>query len=275
MKKNILFAVGFALISGVSAQSFSCDANAVKGDFGIEPTTLPNAYVSHAYSEVLTFKAPADAKKIPMVETIVDSIINLLPPGTIPTGGTINIELSKYKIEDIIGLPTGFGHTCNKTNCLYSGGDLGCLKIEGTPTEVGTYDLKVNMYVDVKAKIMLGPIPIYTEQFDTTIVVPGTYKFVVKPADEKPKNVSIEDHSAYQVALYPNPAQKNIMLNNVSEYDTYKIYDTNGRLIVNGKLKEDQTTINVEQLNDGIYFVNISDSSGVHSLKSLKLTIKN
>jgi len=273
MKKWIHALIIFGLTgTGVLAQSLTCDENAVQGDYGIVPPELPNAYVDNPYSGVITFKAPSDAKKIPQVNAIIDSILNALPSGTIPAGATINVKLETYKITDIIGLPTGFTYLCSKTNCEYSGGDLGCLKIEGTPTEVASYDLQVGMYVDVKAQILLGPVPVYTQSFDTTLVVPGTYKLVVKPANEKP--LSIEEMTAHEVLLYPNPAQTFVNISNSFSYDTYQIHDMNGRMITNEKLQEDQTLINIEHLKKGVYFIRFIDSHGVNSINTYKLTIQ-
>jgi len=272
MKNFILALITLILTNGVFAQSLTCDQNAVQGDFGIVPLELPDAYVDNPYSGIITFKAPSDAKKIPQVNTIIDSILNLLPSGTIPAGATINVKLETYKITEIIGLPTGFTHTCNKTNCEYSGGDLGCLKIEGTATEATTHDLKVGMYVDVKAQVLLGPLPVYTQAFDTTLVVPGTYKLVVKPASEKP--LSIDELSENQVVLYPNPAQSFVNINNASVYDLYKIHDMNGRIITEEKLQKEQTSIDIEHLKEGVYFIHFIDSHGIYSLNTHKLTIQ-
>ena len=61
-----------------------------------------------------------------------------------------------------------------------------------------------------------------------------------------------------QIALYPNPVtnQLNIeLLNNQSNINNYKIFDINGRLILNGKLSNGLNQINVENLSKGLYIL--------------------
>jgi len=266
MKQFFFVVLGLVLTSGTFAQSFTCDANAVQGDFGIAPNNLPDAYVSFPYSEKLTFKAPADAKKIPMVEDIIDSIFNVLPPGTIPNGATVNIALNEYKIEKIHGLPTDFTHQCNKTDCKYAGGEVGCVQITGTAQagQENTYDLGVEMWVDVKIQVKYLGLEVYSKSFDTTFVVPGTYNFTIQAADKKP--LAIGDQAYNSLELYPNPATNFITIGNMSEYSVLEIYDTNGRLLSSETLtNSDQQQIEIAHLTEGIYFVRMESPTKVQT----------
>ncbi len=65
-----------------------------------------------------------------------------------------------------------------------------------------------------------------------------------------------------QITLYPNPTKNllNIDLqNNPSDKDEYKIFDINGRTILNGNLISGLNHINVENLAKGLYIFNLGN----------------
>jgi hypothetical protein len=47
----------------------------------------------------------------------------------------------------------------------------------------------------------------------------------------------------------------------------YTIIDNLGRVVLNGKLNEIETTINVEQLSEGIYYLKVSDRTASKFIK--------
>ncbi|MFZ4680203.1 MAG: FISUMP domain-containing protein [Flavobacterium sp.] len=71
------------------------------------------------------------------------------------------------------------------------------------------------------------------------------------------------------IELYPNPVL-NVL--NVKVYDNlinqpYSIVDGLGRVVLSGNLEEVETTINVEQLSKGIYYLKVSDNSASKFIK--------
>lgn len=69
--------------------------------------------------------------------------------------------------------------------------------------------------------------------------------------------------------IFPNPTKNilNIQLNNKLENSTYEIMDINGKKILNGILINNFSTINIENLNSGIYFLKIHNNLDSKFLK--------
>ena len=69
--------------------------------------------------------------------------------------------------------------------------------------------------------------------------------------------------------LYPNPAVSvlNIKTDNNFINQPYSIIDGLGRVVLNGKLNEVESTINVEQLSKGIYYLKVSGNSASKFIK--------
>jgi surface protein len=69
--------------------------------------------------------------------------------------------------------------------------------------------------------------------------------------------------------LYPNPVVSvlNIKTDNHLINQPYTIIDGLGRIVLNGKLNEVDTTINVEQLSKGIYYLKVSGNSSTKFIK--------
>ena len=73
----------------------------------------------------------------------------------------------------------------------------------------------------------------------------------------------------YLRMLYPNPALSvlNIKVEPSIVNQPYTIIDNLGRVVLNGKLNEIETTINVEQLSEGIYYLRVSDRTACKFIK--------
>jgi hypothetical protein len=70
-------------------------------------------------------------------------------------------------------------------------------------------------------------------------------------------------------SIYPNPALSILNIN--ADYQLinqqYTIIDGLGRVVLNGKLNEVDTAINVEQLSKGIYYLKVSDRTASKFIK--------
>jgi surface protein len=71
------------------------------------------------------------------------------------------------------------------------------------------------------------------------------------------------------VSLYPNPVVSILNIN--SNYNLinqpYTIIDGLGRMVLNGKLNEGDTSISVEQLSKGIYYIKVSGKNAAKFIK--------
>ena len=81
-----------------------------------------------------------------------------------------------------------------------------------------------------------------------------------------------EDSSitADQLKLYPNPAQNllNIHLNGMNEFERAIVYNLRGQMILDtGAMKSNHAQLNVQNLDNGMYFVSVYTEQGVLNKK--------
>ncbi|MBY8962129.1 T9SS type A sorting domain-containing protein [Flavobacterium sp. D11R37] len=74
-----------------------------------------------------------------------------------------------------------------------------------------------------------------------------------------------------RISLYPNPANDkiNIALANTG-ITKYTIADTNGRTITTGQLTEDINSIDIQNLENGVYFIKLNNADSDTNLKFIK-----
>jgi hypothetical protein len=130
--KQTLLAVLFLAISG-SAWAQPCTPDPLYADsvFGVWPDTTENfaaATIGLPYAQTLNLIVPAEAGLVDpqFAGLVIDSV------------GFIGIT----------GLPNGLAVACNSQTpavCTYITGQLGCGVITGTPTQIGTFPLSVNV----------------------------------------------------------------------------------------------------------------------------------
>ena len=67
--------------------------------------------------------------------------------------------------------------------------------------------------------------------------------------------------------LYPNPTQYQLNINIDKQHDnyTYSIFDSYGRIFSNNKIND--STIDISNMNPGIYFIRVSTSNGINTTK--------
>lgn len=62
-------------------------------------------------------------------------------------------------------------------------------------------------------------------------------------------------------SIYPNPASNELWIKNISEYYTFRIYDSQGRVVLT-KIDNADTKININALSSGSYFISILTRDG-------------
>jgi alpha-tubulin suppressor-like RCC1 family protein len=81
--------------------------------------------------------------------------------------------------------------------------------------------------------------------------------------------LDVEEFKENSFNIYPNPVSNelNIKTDNNIINQPYTIIDGLGRVVLNGKINEVDTTINVEQLSKGIYYLIIAGNSATKFIK--------
>jgi surface protein len=75
-------------------------------------------------------------------------------------------------------------------------------------------------------------------------------------------STSVEELESSKVKLYPNPviSELNVIIDYHIIDEPYVIIDGLGRVVLEGKFKEGESTINLMELAKGIYYLKVSDS---------------
>ena len=81
--------------------------------------------------------------------------------------------------------------------------------------------------------------------------------------------LSLDDNSINQVKLYPNPANSFFKLSNIEIADI-SIVDVMGKTVLTQKNVSTDSTINIADLNSGIYFVTIHSNDNSQTIKFAK-----
>ena len=121
MKKNYILLI-VSIFTFTLAGYSQCTIDFTPTQPGIYPDTLPNGMVGQPYSEDITFMMPLD---------------------------TSGFDFTNFKIVAISGLPFGLNWTCNNAanGCNYNPQDsqFGCMNVNGTAVQPGTYPLDVSL----------------------------------------------------------------------------------------------------------------------------------
>lgn len=70
--------------------------------------------------------------------------------------------------------------------------------------------------------------------------------------------LSTEDFNSLSLTVYPNPSKGFLNIQGDRLIQTIDIYDVNGRLIQEAEINNTTTTLDIQNLKEGIYFVNIT-----------------
>ncbi|MBL4706892.1 MAG: T9SS type A sorting domain-containing protein [Flavobacteriales bacterium] len=96
----------------------------------------------------------------------------------------------------------------------------------------------------------------------------------VNPPHERKKAIrnSIEDASQTQLSILPNPAQNQVRISGLSEsVATITVLDVSGKLVRDYTQEVNSNhTLDISELNTGIYILRISQADQVHTLKLIK-----
>ena len=97
----------------------------------------------------------------------------------------------------------------------------------------------------------------------------STYGWTITDGGLDCSSLGVEELVESKLKLYPNPVESilniNIDYNLIDE--PYAIFDNLGRVVLEGKFKEVESTINLKELSKGIYYLKVSNS---HSSKFIK-----
>jgi len=138
-------------------------------------------------------------------------------------------------------------------------------------------------YFNVPIIEYLGPLslfPIYSRCGDKLLSElrcfhDDTFSYYAKPIYEErgcEVNLSVNELPyGKTLSVYPNPADNFITIENTDRNSsvTYELFDIQGKVLKQGSLYEENTTINISHLHKGIYFIRFIDKQSVVSINKI------
>jgi surface protein len=96
-----------------------------------------------------------------------------------------------------------------------------------------------------------------------------TYGWTITDAGLNCSSLETEIFDAISLKLYPNPVLGvlNVKVDSNLINQPYNVLDGLGRIVLNGNLNDVDTTINVDQLSKGIYYIKLSDNNASKFVK--------
>lgn len=130
-------------------------------------------------------------------------------------------------------------------------------------TAEGTYFFKTSFS---EADYIGTEIPLAQRDITGLITkgVDGIYYMTARALSDFEDSLSIAEFMSNSSFIYPNPATDKIYINHTNEISAIYIYTTNGKLIIQ---ENTATTIDVQALPVGVYFVKITDGRSTQTSK--------
>ena len=75
--------------------------------------------------------------------------------------------------------------------------------------------------------------------------------------------IGLDEHNLNLISVYPNPAESllNVLVSQDMIGENYKVKDISGKVIYTGMIAQELTTIELNKLSSGIYFVSVGETS--------------
>jgi hypothetical protein len=233
MSKNLLILSLFIL--SVIKLNAQCTPDGSITKPGFYPSSLPEANVGVAYSEVINFKIIKDTTVIVFGN---------------PTLATID----SATITKVTGMPDGLTFQLNKPRKTYTPAETGCALVSGTPTKGGTFKLQIILKIYAK----IGSFGV--AQADTidnfVIVVKGT--------------AALPELANQTNLVYPNPLttdKLSINTNLVEPGTVISIYNYQGQLVSTSVFNSESLAFDYPK---GLYFIRLTNGDKVSRVKLVK-----
>jgi len=240
----------------------NCDGY-VGGDSGCAEligTAQPGQEGDHIIS--IKMKGLAEIKFLGQVITTIDTVL------TLPVTYSFKINASQAEAGDCaIKIESGATPLCiDSTLQLSSETEGGVWAIVGGTSPYAT--LSETGLVTGKAD---GNISVTYGGGTSNCTQEGTYFISIKdctpdsppppPNKDKDTTNAVGELSTHQIVLYPNPANTHVVIHNASEGSAYAICDINGKVLIHETVNTQNATIDISQLKNGIYFVQLFHST--------------
>jgi hypothetical protein len=166
------------------------------------------------------------------------------------------ITVTDATVTAVTGLPTGLSYSVNPSNGVIAANSDGCVLIAGTPAagSAGNYTLTALVIANTSA----GPFP-----------VTATWMLTVDAA--LTTGIKTISQAQATIVMAPNPVKSELNLMTDFNFNKVQVIDALGNVVMTQEVNGvNQTSLNLQQLNAGVYFVQINDGSRVLTRKLIK-----
>jgi len=233
MKKIYILLFVLASIK-VSAQCTPFSSNTP----GIYPSALAPGCQNVAYTDTVTFVAPAD---------------------TVLFGFTIPID--SIKVTGVTNLPTGLNYVCTPSNCTQYNPSNGnplklCMLINGTPTTITPPNDSITVTGTAWVTVPFVGVQSFSQSFKVAISISIC--------------TGINNSIANNFKLYPNPANTVLSIdfnavNNAPAHFT--LINAIGQVVMDKKLNDIENKIDLTSVADGVYMYQLETANGIYTDK--------
>ena len=111
--------------------------------------------------------------------------------------------------------------------------------------------------------------------FDESVVLADGMKLIVTGCDAWPQTITIDldatvENTLHNVAIYPNPNKGQFSINLPEEDCDVVIFNSLGQQVFNQSQAKGITTLHLENLSNGLYFITIKSENAISTLKFVK-----
>ena len=229
------------------------------------PLGIADGSVGVSYTQTLTLVVLEDTT-MDIASLLDPTIVTAINAAGISTVMSLDVN---HVVYDVSGLPNGLSYTCDQSNCQYSSGVDGCILIDGTPSQGGTFPVPVNMTVNVQIPAIPNPISGLPPILPSTAIDLPTFP-VVEYDLLISGGTAVNDFKSSDFILFPNPTSYNTTLNLKTTADV-KIYNVLGEVVSNYFSVKNTLKIKKSDLGIGMFYVSISTKN---QKEIIKLIIK-
>ena len=165
--------------------------------------------------------------------------------------------------------PLDSWNVSNVTNMSGMFGDAGLSSANYDATLIGWAARGANGGVLKQGVTFDGGTSNYCNASDARNYLINTYGWIITDGGSDCTGLNTEEFDTSSLKLYPNPVLN--VLNIKVDYNLinqpYNVFDSLGRVVLNGKLNDVDTSINVEQLSKGIYYIKLANNKASKFIK--------
>jgi hypothetical protein len=204
------------------------------------------------------------------------------------SGNDAGISLTTNEAQDVyitgnFGSPTLVvgSTTLTNANALSNTSDIFIVKYDSTGTDIwaksaggnssdGVHSVATDLTGGVYLAGWFGsPTVIFGSD---TLTNPGGFSIYIAKIDTTQLSVSIQSTNNTQstITLFPNPTSSNFTITSTDKIESVKVYNLIGEEMLITTPNNNQSTININQFSNGIYFVEIKTEKGIVWKKIVK-----